>query len=321
MADDVLSQAELETLLSSDTSRVKRKPAARAADGPISTSTPADLRRATPATAEQLSALASLHGEFTRRLGSQLSTMLRTSVEVKLASLDVRTFGDFLRGLESPTYLSVLRAAPLAGELLIDVPLGLLFPMIDRLLGGGGQSGPIDRRPLTDIELRLAVRVQSLVVAELQTAWRQIADVQLCVERVAGEPVAAHIVPPVEAIVRLAFEVTLPQGAGIVSLCLSGAAMRSMAGHLSDRPGARNATNARPATVGLVVHLAETKISPADLANLSAGDIIATEKRVDSPLVVRIDGSPKFHATGGTFEGRKAVQIDRPLDEPPQGGS
>jgi flagellar motor switch protein FliM len=321
MADDVLSQAELEALLAARTSRAKAKPVAPArapAPAQVPSVASGDAKPAPIATREQLSSLANLHTEFVRRLSAQLSAMLRTPVDVKLKSADSRAFGEVARGFECPGYVSVLRAPPFAGELVLDIAPTLLFPMIDRLLGGGGEPDPVDRRPLTDIELRLAGRVQALFVAELESAWRRLADVRLVVDRVESEPAAA-IGLPGEAVVRLAFELVMKHGRGVVTLCLSGQTMRSMAEHLCPGPNVSKAAATSSSQVEVVVQLAETRIAPGDLANLHAGDIIDTGQRIDQPLIVSVDGVPKFHARPGTFEGRKAVQIERPLGETDQG--
>ena len=50
------------------------------------------------------------------------------------------------------------------------------------------------------------------------------------------------------------------------------------------------------------------------------GDIITTEKDVHLPLVVSIEGRPKFHAEPGVFKGRKAVQVKESISERPSGG-
>jgi flagellar motor switch protein FliM len=67
------------------------------------------------------------------------------------------------------------------------------------------------------------------------------------------------------------------------------------------------------AMVEVVVDLADTNISTSDLIGLRVGDIIATEKDVDRPLVVSIEGRPKFHAKAGAFKGHKAIQVLGPI--------
>jgi flagellar motor switch protein FliM len=67
------------------------------------------------------------------------------------------------------------------------------------------------------------------------------------------------------------------------------------------------------AVVEVVVDLAETNISTSDLISLRVGDIIATEKDIGRPLIVSVEGRPKFHAKPGAFKGRKAIQVLGPI--------
>ena len=59
----------------------------------------------------------------------------------------------------------------------------------------------------------------------------------------------------------------------------------------------------------VVVELAETHIATADLVNLQVGDIITTDKDVHLPLVVSVEGRPKYHAAPGVYKGRKAIEV------------
>lgn len=63
------------------------------------------------------------------------------------------------------------------------------------------------------------------------------------------------------------------------------------------------------AAVEVVVELASTRISTADMLDLRVGDIIASEKDVNEPLVVYVEGKPKFLASPGQLKGRKAIQM------------
>lgn len=67
--------------------------------------------------------------------------------------------------------------------------------------------------------------------------------------------------------------------------------------------------------VQLVVELADTKIATADLIGLRVGDIIATEKDINTPLVVAVEGKPKYFASAGALKGRKAAQVTGAFDE------
>src|SRR2546429_4347032 len=105
--------------------------------------------------------LQTMHEAFGRNFGAALSALLRTIVEVKLTSVDQLTYSEFVFSLENPTCFNVLSAEPLEGQLVLDINPSILFPVIDRMLGGGKEASTQSRRPLTEIELRLVGRVTS----------------------------------------------------------------------------------------------------------------------------------------------------------------
>ena len=107
-------------------------------------------------------ALQTMHEGFGRNFGAALSALLRTIVEVKLTSVDQLTYSEFVFSLENPTCFNLINAAPLEGQLILDINLSMLYPIIDRLLGGGSEPAPPLRRPLTEIELRLVSRITDL---------------------------------------------------------------------------------------------------------------------------------------------------------------
>jgi flagellar motor switch protein FliM len=49
---------------------------------------------------------------------------------------------------------------------------------------------------------------------------------------------------------------------------------------------------------------------------LRVGDVVTTEKDVHSPLLVSVEGVPKFHAGLGAYRGRKAIQIMEIIADP-----
>src|SRR5687768_14119303 len=193
MAADVLSQAEVESLLSAiDTA----KPSTAA---PEAAALPAvaklrervsayDFKRPERVGKEQMRALQTLHEGFGRNFAVALSALLRCMVEVKLTGADQLTYSEFIFSLENPTCFNVLAASPLEGNLILDINPAILYPIIDRLLGGGRETGPLARRPLTEIELRLVGRITDLFLAELRHAWENVLEINFEVVRVESNP-------------------------------------------------------------------------------------------------------------------------------------
>jgi flagellar motor switch protein FliM len=74
--------------------------------------------------------------------------------------------------------------------------------------------------------------------------------------------------------------------------------------------------NLQGSLLGMVVRLAETRISTKELVGLRVGDIITTEKDMRSPLVVELEGVAKFTARPGAYKGHKAIRIEDPIATP-----
>src|SRR5262245_53383240 len=233
MADEVLSQSEVESLLNAmESHSAKAAPSAFAHSAtsiaagarpplrPREKVTPYDFKRPERVGKEQMRALQSLHEGFGRNFGAALSALLRSIVEVKLTSVDQLTYGEFVFSLENPTCFNLIRAEPLEGYLILDINPAILYPIIDRLLGGGKEAGPVSRRPLTEIELRLVGRITGLFLQELKHAWDGVLPLKLAVDRVESNPQLVQIVPPNEVVVLISFELSLGELRGMINLCL-----------------------------------------------------------------------------------------------------
>jgi flagellar motor switch protein FliM len=332
MANEVLSQAEVESLLSAmEPGAAKGAEAARSALGSPGTRpgekvSPYDFKRPERVGKEQMRALQTLHEGFGRNYGAALSALLRSIVEVKLTSVDQLTYSEFVFSLENPTCFNVLTAEPLEGNLIFDINPSILYPIIDRLLGGGKETGPLARRPLTEIELRLVSRITGLFLDELRRAWDSVLPLNLAVLRVESNPQLVQIVPPNEVVVLIGFELTVGDLRGMMNLCIPFNSIERISGKLTANTwvsyGKAGATKDSIAKISrqldgslieLVVTLAETQITTADLLGLRVGDIITTDHDRRKPLEVSVQGVPKFHARAGALKGRKAIQVEDAL--------
>ncbi len=330
MSGDVLSQAEVESLLSAMSGR-SVEPTVDSGRGRTrhrEKVSPYDFKRPERVGKEQMRSLQTMHEAFGRNFGAALSALLRTIVELKLTSVDQLTYSEFVFSLENPTCFNLINAKPLEGQLILDINLSLLFPIIDRLLGGGNDPSPPARRPLTEIEQRLVSRITDLFCREMKHAWENVIELDLSIDRVESNPQLVQIVPPNEVVVLISFELTLGDARGMMNLCIPFNSIERIANRLSSNSWVSYGTKkASPeniqrissqlngAMVDVVVELADTNISTADLIGLRVGDIIATEKDVDKPLIVSVEGRPKFHAQPGAFKGRKAIQVTGTIDD------
>jgi flagellar motor switch protein FliM len=335
MADDVLTRAELETLLSARA----RSSASGPKDGQLTSRGGASQRETIlpygPGSTPRMDLAAErelfrMHERCGRQFAASLARQLRRTTDVKLLSVNQLTGREATLRLENPTCLSVLTAAPLAGCCLIEVQYAILYPWIDCLLGGGREPAAISRRPLTEIESRLAARVVELLRQELANAWTACLQVGLIVDRMESDPRRLEILPADEAFVWLSFEGVLGRSRGAIHLGIPQAIGQALASAqwVSTHDSAKKTANGSPSipiggdsqeakSVQLVAQLARTTIGPDELTDLSVGDVITTEQEVGSPITLTIDGEPRFMARVGALHGRKAVQIEQALPATP----
>ena len=96
--------------------------------------------------------------QFCRGLAAGLSELLHTRTRVSVRQLQRMPYGRYLLGGDESAGWAALGVGDDRRSLILDIGWELLFPLIERMLGGGLQPAPAERRPLTEIEKRLATR-------------------------------------------------------------------------------------------------------------------------------------------------------------------
>ena len=316
---DVLTQSEVETLLTAlDTGEATT--AAPTANSAVSVY---DFKRPERVSKEQMRAFQTLHDGFSREFAAGVSGLMRSIVEVKLVSCDQLTFSEFVHSLENPTCINLLEAEGLDGHFILDLNPAIIYPIVDRLLGGGKrQRTVIPDRPLTEIELRLVSRITEIAVRGLQNAWSNIVALQLNVTQTESNPQLVQIVPPNEVVILLSFEIVMGEARGVMNLCIPFNTIEPLSQKLSSdawsaytkkdltpRQQLTLRTGLASASVELVAKLAETKLSAGDVSQLAVGDVILTEHDVANGLTVLVEGRPMFVAHPGLLKGHKAIEV------------
>lgn len=328
---DVLSQSEVESLLSAidPGSEPASSAPRRAGDSSL---TVYDFKRPERVSKEQMRAFHALHEGFSREFGAGLSAMLRTICEVKLISVDQLTYSEFVFSLESPTCFNLIESKGLEGHIILDLNPSIVFPIVDRLLGGGKetrQQQTAPQRPLTEIELRIASRVTSLALQALENAWSNICKLELRVAQIESNPQLVQIVPPNEVVVLVSFEITMAERRGILNLCVPFNTIESQANKLTSdswlaykrksqdsTQKLKVETGLSRATVELVVRMATTNLTTADVMSLEKGDVIMTDQKASIGAEVLIEGRPVFRASPGVFKGKKAIRVGAQIKSP-----
>lgn len=289
---------------------------------------PYDFKRPERVSKDQMQALEQLHEGFGRTFGALLSGFLRTIVEVDVANIEQMTYAEFTQSLPNPTSYNLLTCEPLNGQICLEISPLIIYPIIDRLLGGSNADLFVPQRPMTHIEQRLVSKITDRAVTALSEAWESVKPIQFKVSEIESNPQLVQIVPPNEVVVVVGFELKMGGRAGTMSLCIPFNVIEPVVENLASQSWSaykqsdKDATGLRDrlidklnqAAVHTTAILAETTITVNDLLGMTAGDVIVTEKAATKPVVFNIEGQPKYLANLGQFKGSRALQIRRAIE-------
>jgi len=324
---DVLSQNEVDALLSAvdeGTLDLAAAPAEeKQASGGISIY---DFKRPERISKDQMRAIEALHETFARSLAAALSGFLRMIVEVELSSAEQLTYSEFIMSLPNPTCFNLLTAEPLDGEMILEINPSIVFPIIDKLLGGGMAESAAPDRELTDIERRLIQGIVDQALERLHAAWAPVKQIDFQVSRVESNPHLVQIVPPNEVVVLIGFEIRMGEISGMMNFCVPFPVIDPIMGEIStvrswsgkhQRAGAEKAreftvAGLQDVPLELIAYLGQTRITVQDLLKLNVGDVIETPKLAKSPLLMLLNGKPKFLGRPGRYRNHKAYMITGP---------
>ena len=175
---------------------------------------------------DQMKDLQTMHERFSRKFAASLAAMLRTTVEVKLVSVDDLRYCEYIFSLDDPTCFNLLRVEPIEGNMFLDINPSIIYPMLDRMLGGDewGWSARLYRqrppRPLNEGELWFVRRITDEFLKELKHAWENELKLHFSVVQVESNPKIFQIVAPNEEIVMFGFHVEMLGISGAMSLCI-----------------------------------------------------------------------------------------------------
>lgn len=327
---DVLDQSEVDALLAAVSSGEESGGTGYdGAEGGIRETeiTGYDFKRPERVSKDQLRALQAIHEDFARGFGASMSAFLRTIVETRVATMEQLTYSEFIHSLPSPTCFNLLSAPQLSGQMCLEISPLIVFPIVDRLLGGTNADIFIPQRPLTAIELRLVGRIIDRALSNLSEAWSELVAAQFEVSGTESNPHLVQIVAPNEVVIVVGFEIKIGARAGTMSLCIPYNAIEPVISRLATQrwlnyargSGAtqqakRVFSGLRRAEVEVRAYLGNTKITVEDLIHLAPGDVIQIDKAANRDLVLAVRGRNKFAGRLGKLHGHRAFQITRTID-------
>lgn len=321
---EVLDQSEVDALLAAvDSGQVTAAgEVSRPAD--VKQIQEYDFKRPERVSKDQLRTLEAIHEGFARNLGASLSGFLRTIIEIRVASIEQLTYSEFIRSLPNPTSFNLLEGEGLDGQLCLEISPLIIYPIIDRLLGGNSGEVFVPQRPLTVIEQRLVNRLTDRALSNLSESWTNLVPVKFRLAATESNPQLVQIVPPNEVVVIIIFELKMGSRSGNMSLCIPFNVIEPLVGKLATQTwfnyrrqsstagqAEQVRENIRLSNVEVRAFLARTTIKVGELLNLAPGDVLTTPKPANAEIMLQVEGLNKFAGRVGKLHGRRAVKITR----------
>lgn len=319
---DILSQEEVDLLLNAvSEGEIAETPTEERAPTQLNLTT-YDFRRPERVSKEQLKGLQSLFEAFAREASIIFPSFLRTVVRIDLTSIDQLTYDEFILSVSRPTALSVVNMSPLEGNAVVEMSPSMVFPIIDRVLGGKGMTLP-EARELTEIENRIMQRITMMMLDSLSRAWDQLIEFNLSVIQQESDPLIVQIVAGSEMVILVGYEVHIGETVGTMNFCVPLLVLNpildqiSQQAHFSRKLSDDVALVTRAALrqtiskakVPVEVYLGHARLTLADVAGLQVGDVIQLDTSPADPAIVRIGGVNRLKATPGRRGEMSAVRL------------
>ena len=336
MADDILSQDEIEALLTTigqdDESQdavntaVENTPSvvARRSAAPTIAYEVYDFRRPDKLSKEQLRTLQMLHETFARLSGTGLSAFFRSPVTLELISLEQVPYEEYLRGMNQSVFV-ITSLSPLTGQAVFEMEFEVLYAMIDRLLGGPGRA--IERSVFTDIERPLIRQTFERIFSAFKTAWENVVIVSPGIEGMESSSQFVQIAPPNDIVVTILFEVKIGDVRGAMSICIPYLVLKPISAKLSAQkwfvsgnrkqsPANRRAITGQIAStpVNCSIRLGEMDMNVHEFLRLKPGDVIRLNQSAKGNLPMFVSATPKFKGKPATSGKKLAFHISELIE-------
>lgn len=323
---DVLSQNEIDALLAAlssgemDAEELKKEDSTKKVRS-------YDFKRAVRFSKDHIRSLTRVHENFARYLTTYFSAQLRTFVQISVVSVDQLPYDEFIRSVPKMTILNVFEAEPLEGRMVLEVHPNVAYAMLDRLLGGVGNS-PAKISALTEIEQVVMERIFSRTFESFQEAWRSVVELSPHLVTLETNPQFLQLVSPNETIALISLSTKIGETTGMINLCIPHVVLEPIMPRLSvhhwfvSQKKTRVAEEVEAlqqrvnkASLTMVAELGESSITVNEMLNLSVGDVITLNKGTGQGLQIKVGEKLKYYATPGAVKGKLAIQISEIVDE------
>src|SRR6187401_3113806 len=278
---------------------------------------------------ERLPMLEIVFDRLVRLMTTSLRNFTSDNVEVSLDRITSVRFGDYLNSIPLPAILAVFKAEEWDNFGLMTVSSGLIYSIIDVLLGGrrGQTTVRVEGRPYTTIESNLVKRMVEVVLADAELAFKPLSPVKFNIDRMETNPRFAAISRPANAAILVRLRIDMEDRGGNIELLLPYATIEPIRPVLlqmfmGEKFGrdpiweGHFATEVAQAEISVDAVLYEADIPLKQLMKLKVGDTLPLEMRPEALVQVRCGNVLLTEGRMGRVGDRVAIRVTKQLRKP-----
>lgn len=327
MSSEILSQNDIDLLLGG-TAGVKQ------ARRPEQSVALYDFRRPHRVSKERLRTLEAMYERLVKSVEGWMMGRVRGQIELSLQGVEQLSFADFTLSLSTPccSYLVDIRDSG-GQQGVIDFGTDFAFFLVDRLLGGRGNSDPL-QRALTPIERMVVRTVAERITSAVREIWEDYIQLDLGVAGFESVPEILRAMSGDAPVLVASIQVSAGGQQTILSICLPFAVLdtffadaavhrrASVTGSDEERRANRRVVESslKVTHVPVAARLPEFRISMRNLTALSEGSMLTTGLSKSSDIQVLVSGVPRFVGKPARVGRKLAVSVTDPIDSAPTDG-
>ncbi|MBD3165434.1 flagellar motor switch protein FliM [bacterium] len=315
----ILSQDEIDALLSSVSKGKSYEAVEREQRKSIAVY---DFKHPDRISKEQIRTMRTIHENFARLFATFLSTNLRALVDVNVISIDQVTYSEYTMSLSMPSSLYLLKLPDLEGKAVVEISPQFLLFIVDRLLGGTGET-EIEIREITLIEQNIVQRIINNLIGTLNEVWHQIYTLNAQYDSFETDPQFVQIARSSETIAIIFFEIKVRGAVFPMNIGFPYFVLEPILQKLSTQTFFVNVKKVgederrlledriESSKIPIQAIFANTTMTVRDFLNLKRGDLVQLEKPLDDEMQVFVGERLKYWAVPGRSGRKSAIKITR----------
>lgn len=259
--------------------------------------------------------LALVGQNFCRLFGVDLSTFVRTEVDIAMAPVQQWSWDDLLNSLPEPYCAARLSMPPMAGTGLITIEVPLAIAIVEKLLGGAGVAEE-RTEPLTEVELSLLTELHQRAAGDLAEALSLVVETRPVTARQESRLELIRAAPGRKLLIALEFDIDMKTASGHVRIAIPADALVSrLEGFAGTSPIAASVADTGrlgECPVEASVRFNDTGLPSRRIVELAPGAVIVLQHPVDEPLTLYVGHVPYLPVLAGRRGTQKAFAVIGP---------